>query len=43
MLKNTIFKYLIKNYIVKMYSSPLAKGRDIKIENFARNLKFQRI
>ncbi len=31
MLKNTIFKYLIKSYIVKLFGAPLGVGRQIKI------------
>ena len=42
-MKNTLQAYLIKNYIIRAFISPIEEARRLKIEQFARNLKLSRI
>ena len=42
-MKNTLQAFLIKKYLIKAYTSPIEKARELKIEQFARNLHLSRI
>ena len=42
-MKNTLQAYLIKNYLIRGFISPIEEARRLKIEQFARNLKLSRI
>ena len=38
--KVSLQKWLIKEFLVKLINKPTVVGREAKISNFARNLKF---
>ena len=42
-LKVTLQNLLIKKYLIKAYCCPLDQARTLKIEQFAKNLKYNRI
>lgn len=42
-VKNTLQKFLIQNFLVRLMTRPLNEGRQIKIVNFARHLRLSKI
>lgn len=43
LIKNTLQAFLVKNYLIRAFLSPVEEARQLKIQEFGKNLHLSRI